>query len=572
MDAASVAVAMAALISLFPMDVRLTFPDWKYKALTFSYDDAVFADRRLVKIFNKYGMKATFNVSSNRLGYRRFLPKEELAALYAGHEIASHGKNHKNMTFQSKKIQTEEIVDDLNFLSEIAGYPVRGFAYPGAAASQSVIDTLRENKVYYGRICTPTFNFSLPDNFMLWRPTAKHQHNIDAIADKFKDYKPWGGVISLCYIWGHSYEFDKDNNWHVIENFCKKLSNHPDIWYATNIDIYRYLTAYRNLVSSMDNRKLYNNSAVTLYMTIHAEKVKLAPGESMIWGKDNKPLIIPARKPAVPAPVIAPRDGMIFFPDGSRKALAFNYDDGHPSDERMTALLSKYNCKGTFNVVSNVLVKNPERLAWYRDHEIATHGVRHATATLLTREQIVNDITVDRKIMETFSNGIVNGHAWPNGSTFGAPTFAQDILKAAGIVYARGTTSHNTFALPQNFMCWEPTAKAVSKELEALGKRFIAESSEGDLKLCTLWGHSWEYKTEKDWFAVEDFCKAMSKEKIWRATFGEIYKYLAAVNALEWAVNNTMVRNNSGEIIYIGKGNSIYPLKPGEIITFKKEK
>ena len=121
-------------------------------------------------------------------------------------------------------------------------------------------------------------------------------------------------------------------------------------------------------------------------------------------------------------------------------------------------------------------------------------------------------------------------------------------------------------------MCWEPTAKAVAKDLEALGKRFIAESSDGDLKLCTLWGHSWEYKTEKDWLAVEDFCKAMSKEKIWRTTFGEIYKYLSAVNALEWAVNNTMVRNNSGEVIYIGKDNAIYPLKPGEIITFKKEK
>ena len=64
----------------------------------------------------------------------------------------------------------------------------------------------------------------------------------------------------------------------------------------------------------------------------------------------------------------------------------------------------------------------------------------------------------------------------------------------------------------------------------------------------------------------------MSKEKIWNATFGEIYKYLAAVKALEWADHNYMVRNNSGEIVYIGKDGKIYPLKPGEIIRFKKEK
>ena len=135
---ASTVAAVSALLSFFPVDVRLTYPDWKYKALTFSYDDAVFADRKLVGIFNKYGMKGTFNVSSNRLGYRTFLPADELAKLYAGHEIASHGKNHKNMPCQSKEIQTEEIVDDLNFLSNIAGYPVRGFAYPGAKVSPSV--------------------------------------------------------------------------------------------------------------------------------------------------------------------------------------------------------------------------------------------------------------------------------------------------------------------------------------------------------------------------------------------------------------------------------------------------
>ena len=87
----------------------------------------------------------------------------------------------------------------------------------------------------------------------------------------------------------------------------------------------------------------------------------------------------------------------------------------------------------------------------------------------------------------------------------------------------------------------------------------------------TIWGHSWEYKQESDWQAMENFCKSLSREKIWRATFGEIYRYLKAVKSLEWAAENTMVRNNSGEIVYIGKDNAIYALKPGEVITFKKD-
>ncbi len=40
------------------------FPDNKYKALTFSYDDGVEQDRRLVKLFNQYNLKATFNLNS----------------------------------------------------------------------------------------------------------------------------------------------------------------------------------------------------------------------------------------------------------------------------------------------------------------------------------------------------------------------------------------------------------------------------------------------------------------------------------------------------------------------------
>ena len=37
----------------------------KMKAITFSYDDGVTQDKRLVDIFNKYGLKATFNINSN---------------------------------------------------------------------------------------------------------------------------------------------------------------------------------------------------------------------------------------------------------------------------------------------------------------------------------------------------------------------------------------------------------------------------------------------------------------------------------------------------------------------------
>ena len=41
----------------------------KKKAVTFSYDDGVTQDRRLVELLNRYGLKATFNLNSGIQSY-----------------------------------------------------------------------------------------------------------------------------------------------------------------------------------------------------------------------------------------------------------------------------------------------------------------------------------------------------------------------------------------------------------------------------------------------------------------------------------------------------------------------
>ena len=46
------------------LKIYKAFPGGKHKVLTMSYDDGKIQDRRLVGIFNKYGIKGTFNVNS----------------------------------------------------------------------------------------------------------------------------------------------------------------------------------------------------------------------------------------------------------------------------------------------------------------------------------------------------------------------------------------------------------------------------------------------------------------------------------------------------------------------------
>ena len=72
------------------------------KYLTFSYDDGVTQDLRLIELFNKYGMKCTFNLNSGLLGMDGYLDREgtrvthikvkpeDVKHIYAGHEVAGH--------------------------------------------------------------------------------------------------------------------------------------------------------------------------------------------------------------------------------------------------------------------------------------------------------------------------------------------------------------------------------------------------------------------------------------------------------------------------------------------------
>lgn len=80
----------------------------KNKAITFSYDDGVTQDRRLIELFGRYGLKATFNLNSGLFGLQGEVPccgttaqhnkvqPEEVRSLYTGHEIAVHTLTHPN--------------------------------------------------------------------------------------------------------------------------------------------------------------------------------------------------------------------------------------------------------------------------------------------------------------------------------------------------------------------------------------------------------------------------------------------------------------------------------------------
>lgn len=229
---------------------KLVLPEGKKKVLTFSYDDEVTQDIRFVEILNKYGLKCTFNLNSGTFGLKgtcthykngvtvphNKISKEEAKTLYKGHEIAVHTVNHIHPDEVSDDVFRKEILDDMKALSEIAGYDVKGMAYPYGYYDEHLENIMSECGIVYSRTVEDTLDFNIPDNFLEWHPTINFgEKGFDEIVDKFLEDSD---EPKLFYIWGHSYEFDAYNSWERFEEFCRKISGIDDVLYATNMEVY----------------------------------------------------------------------------------------------------------------------------------------------------------------------------------------------------------------------------------------------------------------------------------------------------------------------------------------------
>ena len=256
------------------------FKDGKKFAITLSYDDGNIADRRLIGIFNNYGLKATFNLVSSRFDDGDVVTLKEVPELYKGHEIASHTLTHPHLERLPVSLQNYEVSEDRKNLEKLTGYIVRGFAYPYGSYSKETESVLVANGLCYART-TVAGSFFVPSNFMYWNSTCHHRDS-EKYIEIFKEKQdhPWE-YGSILYIWGHSYEFDRNNNWDLAERMSESLAQFKDAWFCTNIELYDYVTAQRNLVFSSDTSTVMNNSCQDVWITGDSgDVIKLESGKT----------------------------------------------------------------------------------------------------------------------------------------------------------------------------------------------------------------------------------------------------------------------------------------------------
>ena len=256
--------------------IEYRYPGGKMKALTMSYDDGTIHDRRLVEIFNRHGIKGTFHLNSGTFMYDSKINTDEIATLFAGHEVSCHTFTHPFVERVPDMEVVNQILLDKQTLEDICGYVVRGMSYPFGSRDTRSVEILRTLGMRYSRTTASTGSFGLPDDFMLWNPTCHHK---GGIMDKLEAFKNNKYPLSLFYVWGHSYEFNNDNNWELIEGFCAAAEGMEDVWYATNIEICDYITALRHCEMSADRSILYNPSATSVWVIVDGNLIECKGGE-----------------------------------------------------------------------------------------------------------------------------------------------------------------------------------------------------------------------------------------------------------------------------------------------------
>jgi len=258
---------------------QLRFPGGRPKALVMSYDDGSEHDRRLVEIFNRYGIRGSFHLNSGKVGQPYHVTPQDVHVLYQGHEVSCHTVSHPDLTQLDTAAVRREIADDRRALEDWSGRPVRGLAYPFGTYDQRILELLPELGMEYARTAAATGEFTLPERFLEWQGTCHHSR-LWEFGERFLELPD--GELALLYVWGHSYELDGfmtadvSKNWAYMDACCRRLHGQDAVWYATTIEVVDYLNACRQL--QRDDLTVANPAAVAVWIHLQGRNIELKPG------------------------------------------------------------------------------------------------------------------------------------------------------------------------------------------------------------------------------------------------------------------------------------------------------
>lgn len=283
------------------MDIFMRLPQGKTKMFTLSFDDGVYQDSQLLELMNKYAVKGTFNINTAALEKEKYIGKknydnrlDKKAALElfkdSGQEIALHSYYHEHINGIPAGIILSEALKEREYLEELFKTIVRGMAYPYGGYINATIKALKAAGIVYSRTVTETQHFNIPPNggdewYELTTTCHFASNNALTCADDFVKAKPFV-FPELFYVWGHSYELDRNDGYNKMESLLKQVSGHDDVWYATNIEIYDYFKTYSRLQFTSKGNAVHNPCASSLWLSRCGQTYEIKSGETVVFERN----------------------------------------------------------------------------------------------------------------------------------------------------------------------------------------------------------------------------------------------------------------------------------------------
>ncbi len=260
--------------------IIFAWPEGKSGAVTSSWDDGQIHDRRLVALLNERGLKGTWNLNASIFDVSDdHLRASEIRELFKGHEVACHTLNHPHLESQPDQYILYEVFENRRRLESLVGYPVRGFAFPFGTYDLRAVDILKQCGLLYCRTINQSTRQGLPPDFWQWHPTC---HCRVDLLKSWNQFCKLSQPDKIFFVWGHSWEFERHGGWENFAAFSEVCGATDSVWHATNIDIVKYVTAWRNLWCSVTGSIVYNPSATSLWFRCGGDLFEAFPGKTLL--------------------------------------------------------------------------------------------------------------------------------------------------------------------------------------------------------------------------------------------------------------------------------------------------
>ena len=152
-------------------------------------------------------------------------------------------------------------------------------AYPYGDFNHRVIEVLRRLGIAYSRttaVANPCFPVAEP---LAW-PATGHQYT-DKLTDRFTALYENQNSRGVFFIWGHTYEFDRKNDWPSLERIYKPLAGKPDVWYCTNLELFDYEAARQRIVIAANRATAFNPSAQPVTLKADGRLLDVPGGQTI---------------------------------------------------------------------------------------------------------------------------------------------------------------------------------------------------------------------------------------------------------------------------------------------------